>query len=504
MDIKRAKKEIKDSIEAYLAKDEYGDYMIPSIRQRPILLMGPPGIGKTQVMEQVAKECKVALVSYTITHHTRQSAVGLPFIEKKTYDGKEYSVTEYTMSEIIASVYDKMEETGLREGILFIDEINCVSETLAPTMLQFLQCKTFGNQKIPTGWIIVAAGNPPEYNKSVRDFDVVTLDRIKKIDVDVNYDVWKEYASAKGLHPSVLSYLSLKREHFYHIENTADRICFVTARGWEDLSAILYGYEDMHFAPDKNLIRQYLQDEEIARDFGAYYQLYAKYRQDYRIPEILSGSLDESVVESLCTLAAHAPTDERLTVAGLLLDGWNTLFLKFREEDQFAVALQSVLRQARASLLEGNTLAAFTEQYRTSQKIRLENHLLDRMETDCTERIARILEQSLSRTQQERISAPEEVIAILRHALEENVKIRQDTVNRTSLALHLGFSFAESAFGDGPEILFLISDLSHNANAVSFISHFGCEEYFRFNKKLKFQEERQNLLQEIDSVIRTV
>ena len=249
---------------------------------------------------------------------------------------------------------------------------------------------------------------------------------------------------------------------------------------------------------------QITEDEEIARDFGAYYQLYAKYRQDYRIPEILSGSLDESVVESLCTLAAHAPTDERLTVAGLLLDGWNTLFLKFREEDQFAVALQSVLRQARASLLEGNTLAAFTEQYRTSQKIRLENHLLDRMETDCTERIARILEQSLSRTQQERISAPEEVIAILRHALEENVKIRQDTVNRTSLALHLGFSFAESAFGDGPEILFLISDLSHNANAVSFISHFGCEEYFRFNKKLKFQEERQNLLQEIDSVIRTV
>ena len=75
------------------------------------------------------------------------------------------------MSEIIASVYAKMEATGLKEGILFIDEINCVSETLAPTMLQFLQCKTFGNQAVPAGWVIVAAGNPPEYNKSVRDFD---------------------------------------------------------------------------------------------------------------------------------------------------------------------------------------------------------------------------------------------------------------------------------------------------------------------------------------------
>lgn len=46
MNIKRAKQEIKDSIEAYLTKDNYGEYKIPSIRQRPILLMGPPGIGK--------------------------------------------------------------------------------------------------------------------------------------------------------------------------------------------------------------------------------------------------------------------------------------------------------------------------------------------------------------------------------------------------------------------------------------------------------------------------
>ena len=71
-------------------------------------------------------------VAYTITHHTRQSAVGLPFIRQRNYGGKDVSVTEYTMSEIIASIYAKMEATGLSEGILFIDEINCVSETLAP------------------------------------------------------------------------------------------------------------------------------------------------------------------------------------------------------------------------------------------------------------------------------------------------------------------------------------------------------------------------------------
>ena len=63
-----------------MLKDKYGAYEIPPVRQRPVLLMGPPGIGKTQIMEQAAAEAGVGLVAYTITHHTRQSAVGLPLL----------------------------------------------------------------------------------------------------------------------------------------------------------------------------------------------------------------------------------------------------------------------------------------------------------------------------------------------------------------------------------------------------------------------------------------
>lgn len=198
MNIKRAKEELKNTIRAYLAKNSYGEYEIPVMGQRPVLLMGPPGIGKTQIMEQVARECGIGLVAYTITHHTRQSAIGLPFISEQTYGEKAVSVTQYTMSEIVAAVYNKMEETGLKEGILFIDEINCVSETLAPAMLQFLQYKTFGNHKIPDGWIIAAAGNPPEFNKSVREFDIATLDRVKQIFVEPDFAVWKGVCGADG------------------------------------------------------------------------------------------------------------------------------------------------------------------------------------------------------------------------------------------------------------------------------------------------------------------
>ncbi len=203
------------------------------------------------------------------------------------------------MSEIIASVYEKIEQTGNKEGILFIDEINCVSETLAPTMLQFLQCKMFGNQKVPDGWIIVAAGNPPEYNKSVRDFDVVTLDRMKKIDVEADYEVWKEYAYQAGIHPAILAYLEIRKEYFYRMETTVDGKAFVTARGWEDLSQLLKVYEELGKDIDREVVFQYLQHLKIAKDFANYYELYKKYKEDYGIERILKGQWNQETIGRL-------------------------------------------------------------------------------------------------------------------------------------------------------------------------------------------------------------
>ena len=136
MNIKEAKQQIKNAMQAYFTMDEFSNFEIPIERQRPILLMGAPGIGKTAIMEQIAQELGVGLVAYSMTHHTRQSALGLPYIIQKTYGGQEFAVSEYTMSEIIASVYDLIEKTGIKQGILFLDEINCVSETLTPSMLQ--------------------------------------------------------------------------------------------------------------------------------------------------------------------------------------------------------------------------------------------------------------------------------------------------------------------------------------------------------------------------------
>lgn len=322
MNIKEAKQEIVNTVRAYLYKNAEGEYRIPAIRQRPVLLMGPPGIGKTQIMEQIAQECGIGLVSYTITHHTRQSAVGLPMIKTEDFDGKEYSVTEYTMSEIIAGVYKAVKEQGHREGILFIDEINCVSETLIPTMLQFLQCKTFGNQKVPEGWIIVAAGNPPEFNRSVREFDMVTYDRLRVINIDADLEVWREYAKDRELHNSILSYLDIRPQNFYSVMADVDGLKFVTARGWEDLSSLMYVYEELGISINAAFVGEFLHNEDIAEDFAAYYDLYNKYRDDYGINNILAGNVTPDIYRRM----VNADYDERLTVVNLLLDTLNKHF----------------------------------------------------------------------------------------------------------------------------------------------------------------------------------
>lgn len=322
MNIKEAKQEIINTVKAYLCKNAEGEYRIPAIRQRPVLLMGPPGIGKTQIMEQIASECGIGLVSYTITHHTRQSAVGLPMIKTEEFDGKEYSVTEYTMSEIISGVYKAVKEQGHREGILFIDEINCVSETLIPTMLQFLQCKTFGNQKVPEGWIIVAAGNPPEFNRSVREFDMVTYDRLRVINIDADLEVWREYAREREIHNAILSYLDIRPQNFYSVMADVDGLKFVTARGWEDMSSLMYVYEELGIRINAGVIGEFLHNEDIAEDFAAYYDLYNKYRDDYGINNILAGNATSDIYRRMI----NADYDERLTVVNLLLDTLNKHF----------------------------------------------------------------------------------------------------------------------------------------------------------------------------------
>ncbi|MBO6118992.1 MAG: AAA family ATPase [Lachnospiraceae bacterium] len=557
MNIKEAKVQIKNSMIAYFSKDEFGNYIIPIEKQRPIFMIGAPGIGKTAIMKQIAEELNVGLVSYSMTHHTRQSALGLPIIKKKTYGGVEYDISRYSMSEIIASVYDMMENTGVKEGILFLDEINCVSETLAPSMLQFLQYKIFGQHRLPSGWIVVTAGNPPEYNKSVREYDIVTLDRLKVINVEPNYEVWREYALNSNVHGSILSFLEIKKEFFYIVETAVEGKNYVTARGWEDLSKMIYLYEKNNLKVDETLISQYIHHKEISKEFAVYYDLYNKYKSDYQIVNIVNGNATEDIKNR----ARLAKFDERISLLGLLIDNISSNMALAVDDEICIMEYLDVLKYIKAEITgdfskikeeekkankadidksienEKDLLASGVEvgENNSQLKIRVKRdpkleeekykklHYMDSLNKHILEEkrklnvyltsgtltaadskkfnyVIKTLMYLLEEFKVEGIENNETSFELIRRDYEQKISAHTKRVEVIKKNIDNVFKFVEEIYGDGQEMVILVAELTTRYATAKFISTFGSDSYFKHNKEVLFYERKQELLDKINEL----
>lgn len=500
MNIKEATEQIEGAIEAYLAKDDHGLYCIPFRMQRPIIMLGPPGVGKTAIVEQIAERMDINFVSYSITHHTRQSALGLPFIASEEFDEREYSVSEYTMSEIIASVHRARSESGVGEGILFLDEVNCVSETLAPAMLQFLQYKTFGMHRLPEGWVIVTAGNPPEYNRAAREFDPAMLDRLLKIEVEPDVSVWQEYAAAHGVHPAVTTYLDAKPGSFYNVRANARGSKIVTSRGWEDLSRMIQAYEHLGKVPPAGLSGRYLQDPEVSEDFSVYYELFRKYRDDYKITDILAGKAGAE----LARRAQDAPFDERVALVGLLLDA-------VLDRVHGAIELEEALKQVRSDMLDmkGRLGSAGDTSDIVAKRMELVKKGSDVGKRPKTQ----VGDKAVIKA--ERLRVLDDVRkAIIRGAAEgeggfKNAKVafnaeckRQASQVKAAVScLDNAFLFLDGAFGeDAQEPLIFVTKLSADPLLIRMVANHGSEQYMKHNKSLLFTERGLGLLEEIEAL----
>ena len=483
-------------MEIYLDKNDFGEYNIPYMKQRPIFMVGAPGIGKTAIMEQIASELDIALVSYSMTHHTRQSAIGLPFIEEKCYNGQKFMVSEYTMSEIIASVYQVIDLSGKKEGILFLDEINCVSETLAPAMLLFLQYKTFGNRRLPEGWVVVTAGNPPQYNKSVKEFDVATLNRLKCLEIEEDFGVWKAYAYQNNIHAAVITFLEVNPDWFYSVRATVDGTQYVTARGWEDLSRAIQLYEKKKFKVDRNLIRQYITDVEIARKFGIYYDLFQKYQANYRVDDILRGKNTAELVKR----ANEAAFEERISLLGMILENLN---MQFQQSIEWENILQRVVKELRSikkqlknesaevPVLLERYMDKLHEEYKQKENSYSLNTGQKREFLEIIKIMRRYQEECVRETEKET------QFLIVKKCFTEQVKKHEKQVQTSKNALENAFTFLNNSWGTGQELVLFMTNLTANAVSMEFIEIWGSDSYFNYNKDLLVYDAHSNLKREI-------
>ena len=499
MNVREASEQIEGAVRAYLERDERGLLRIPFAMQRPLIIMGPPGVGKTAIVAQVAEKMGVSFVSYSITHHTRQSALGLPYIAEEEFGGVPYRVSRYTMSEIIAAVHDAIRESGVAEGILFLDEVNCASETLMPSMLQFLQYKQFGQHHLPEGWAIVCAGNPPEYNRAARDFDPAMMDRLKRIDVEADLDVWLDYAAAHGVHPAITTYLSAKPKNFFRVRAAASGARIVTARGWEDLSRMLGAYERQGRACDAALVSQYLQDLEVAEDFALYLELFGRYRDDYKVEDILDGSVDDAIAAR----AQAAPFDERVALVNMLADAIAEAVRDASAAHEAVLIARERLVGARAELAGAGALSCAEE---------LVVQLRHELDEARGKGLASAGRQAALAGALQTLEASRRAVALLSmgdgaHAngfeaakapFNEATLAARERVEGASEQLDHVLAFLERAFGEGQEMVLLVGKLAVDPVFMRFVSTHGSDSFARHSQALMFQERGLDLLREAE------
>lgn len=251
--ILEAKSVIKDKVISYLETNDVGQYVIPIMNQNPIFLKSRPGIGKTTVIKEIVSELATEenlplnLLAYDISHMLMSNMVGLPTVRETdvTLRGGETETAEMTVNtvpDIVRSIHKVIKKTGISQGILFLDEINCCSESLFRILLTLLQSKKIANYDIPDGWVIICAGNDNSDNSSAREFDGAILDRLFCIEIVPDYQSWRSYAINAGIHPDIIGFLDAA-EHNSEIKGTfynvgvynANQVA-VTPRSWVDLS----------------------------------------------------------------------------------------------------------------------------------------------------------------------------------------------------------------------------------------------------------------------------
>ena len=470
-----------------IGKDKLLYRAIKADKLSSLIFYGPPGTGKTTLAKVIA---------HTTSAEFKQI--------NATVAGKK------DMEEVVKEAKDLQGMYG-KKTILFIDEINCVSETLAPMMLQFLQGKTFGNQKVPEGWVIVTAGNPPEYNKSVREFDVVTLDRIKRIDVQPDFEVWKEYAYEQGIHPAVISYLELRRKNFYRMENTVDGRIFATARGWEDLSRLIQVYETLDKEVDREVVYQYIQHPMIAKDFAAYLALYNKYKTDYAVEDLLQGKWTPITLGKI----RNASLDEHLSIVGLLNGKLSQLFADCYFMDAYVTKLYGYMTEYRDNLPE-MTLESIYKKAENDFQTAKKSELLTKNEEKVFIRTVDFLEklwiELRGETGSEDKTENNKAVEISEKDTYERAKTAFATeadsletqTEYISQTLQNVFDFMEAAFGDSQEMVAFITELNANFYSIWFIRENGSDQYYRHNKGLLFDDRQKLILGQMEELENTM
>ena len=290
-------------------------------------------------------------------------------------------------------------------------------------------------------------------------------------------------------------------EDFYAVENAVDGKFFVTARGWEDLSRLLQSYEKLGIGISEELVEEFLQKEETARDFAGFYQLYTKYGEDYEIPSILSGNLSRENLALKEKIAADGAFEERFAVVNLILGALREKAEEYGQADHQLEILYEMLLHLRTQVRKNaeeeklgiSLLEEFVQEQENSLQIKVKMELISVREQKYQETAIRRLREYILTAKKEHVRSAENGFKRISKCFEKEAVCREDMIQKLQGELQNAFSFIKESFGENQEMLLFVTGITADKSMTSFIAGNGCPAYFEHSEMLLYNKEENEL-----------
>ena len=295
--------------------------------KQPIMIWGPPGVGKSAIVKQVADQSALELRDVRAILLDPVDLRGLPHING---DGRaHWAVPEFLPRE--------------GKGILFLDELTAAPQLTQAACYQLILDRKLGEYELPEGWTIIAAGNRESDRGVVHRMPSPLTNRFVHLDFGVDLDDWTKWATQQGIATEVIAFLRFRDELLHDFDPKRSEKAFPTPRSWEFVSNIVGS------GTVTNGIEYPLIAGAVGEGAAAEFMGFLKIARSIQSPDMILMSPDSAAVpEEAATLYAISTAlarkatennmDRVVTYANRLPDEFSVLLVKDALDRDPAVA----------------------------------------------------------------------------------------------------------------------------------------------------------------------
>lgn len=197
------------------------------IQKLPLFIWGAPGIGKSSIVKDIAKEKSLKFIDLRLSLLDPTDLKGIPFFDASTREG------------VWAKPSFLPKEDDTSEGILFLDEINTAPPAVQASAYQLILDRSVGEYRLPDGWSIIAAGNRENDRGVIYKMPPPLANRFVHFEMEVDFEDWKKWAYLKNIDSSIIAFLAYDKSMLFTFDAKSSQKSFATPRSWEFVDTII-------------------------------------------------------------------------------------------------------------------------------------------------------------------------------------------------------------------------------------------------------------------------